>query len=72
MLLVVAVLWLQGYFAELKCCLEQPLRAGGPNEVFRVCSRASESGAPTDEEQVDGLEREVMMVHGRDWIHRVG
>lgn len=38
---------------------EQTLRAGGPNEV---CSMASGGGVPTNDEQVIGLEREVMMV----------
>lgn len=38
---------------------EQTLRASGPNEV---CSMASGGGVPTDDEQVTGLEGEVMMV----------
>ncbi|XP_041592813.1 cytochrome c oxidase subunit 5B, mitochondrial-like [Vulpes lagopus] len=39
----------------------QALRAHGPNGVAAVRSMASGGGVPTDDEQVTGLEREVMM-----------
>ncbi|XP_032609755.1 cytochrome c oxidase subunit 5B, mitochondrial-like [Hylobates moloch] len=43
----------------------QALRACGPNGVAVVCSMASGGGVPTDDEQMTGLEMEVMMVAGK-------
>uniref|UniRef100_UPI004038A642 cytochrome c oxidase subunit 5B, mitochondrial-like n=1 Tax=Callospermophilus lateralis TaxID=76772 RepID=UPI004038A642 len=50
-----------GLLCRARALATQGLRAWGPNGVAAMRSTASGGGIPTDDEQVTGLEREVLM-----------